>query len=141
MQDLVGFRVVVPRAIDQERLVALVPRDSSVRITDRRQQPSYGYRAVHIVRRDETGVVEAQIRTRLQHRWAELSEHFDRAFPGTKYGAGPPEVRQLLDSTSQIIAEVEDLELRTTMTLEQLHQGMVDLLDSAIEAAPKGARS
>jgi ppGpp synthetase/RelA/SpoT-type nucleotidyltranferase len=70
IQDLVGCRVVVPDIIDQslwlERLKSAFP-DS--RIIDRRLEPRYGYRAVHIVVRDGNKRFEVQLRTLLQDRW------------------------------------------------------------------------
>jgi ppGpp synthetase/RelA/SpoT-type nucleotidyltranferase len=43
-------------------------------VFDRRKHPSHGYRAVHRVVRADALSVEIQVRTRLQHLWAEFSE-------------------------------------------------------------------
>jgi ppGpp synthetase/RelA/SpoT-type nucleotidyltranferase len=47
MQDLMGFRVIVPRIVDQEALVQRIEIADGWRIIDRRWKPPRGYRAVH----------------------------------------------------------------------------------------------
>lgn len=44
------------------------------KVIDRRESPVNGYRAVHVVVFLESVPVEIQVRTRLQHEWAELFE-------------------------------------------------------------------
>jgi ppGpp synthetase/RelA/SpoT-type nucleotidyltranferase len=57
--------------------------------------------------------VEIQVRTKLQHLWAEISERLsDLLDPGLKYGTGPEPARELLQDTSQLIADFESLEQR-----------------------------
>src|SRR6266704_1936073 len=56
IQDIAGCRIVTPDIID------------------RRDTPSHGYRAVHVIVRHSGKLVEIQVRTALQHLWAELSE-------------------------------------------------------------------
>ena len=43
-------------------------------VVDRRRKPSHGYRAVHVVPEFGDAAIELQVRTELQHHWAELSE-------------------------------------------------------------------
>jgi ppGpp synthetase/RelA/SpoT-type nucleotidyltranferase len=112
MQDTVGFRVVVPRALDQEALVNHLRSTTDWKVIDRRQRPSHGYRAVHLVQSNELGSCECQVRTRLQHQWAELSERMDRIVEGTKYGAGDPGFLAGLTRLSNMVATFEALELR-----------------------------
>ena len=50
MQDIAGCRVVVPTLVEQDRVVdELRARFPATEICDRRQKPSHGYRAVHLV--------------------------------------------------------------------------------------------
>jgi putative GTP pyrophosphokinase len=108
VQDIAGFRVVVPLKLDQDELInRLTPRHPGWRIIDRRDRPSHGYRAVHALALIDRRHVEIQVRTELQHLWAEVSEACDRAYPGIKYGTGPPDVLSTLGTTSDLVAVVE----------------------------------
>lgn len=73
------------------RIVSLF--DDEVRppkVVDRRYQPSYGYRAVHLIVFPASVPVEIQVRTRLQHEWANLFEKLaDRIGRGIRYGEEP----------------------------------------------------
>jgi ppGpp synthetase/RelA/SpoT-type nucleotidyltranferase len=77
-------------------------------VIDRRVKPSNGYRAVHVVVREVGLPVEVQVRTDLQHVWAESSEKLADAFGSQlKYGGGPKEIRELLDDFSKMIGDFE----------------------------------
>lgn len=82
-----------------------------VAVVDRRVKPSHGYRAVHLVIREEDKPIEVQIRTSLQHAWAEICEKLaDVNDPVIKYGGGPAQPRRVLDSASRAIENVERME-------------------------------
>lgn len=81
VQDLAGARIVLPPSAgrpEQDRtrdlLVATFGADDVPRVTDRRLEPSHGYRALHIVVRVSDLPVEIQIRTTMQHQWAQYFE-------------------------------------------------------------------
>ena len=98
MQDIAGCRTVVSNVAHQSRLVGRLESMFDLAIIDRRARPSNGYRAVHAIVRDTGLPVEIQVRTDLQHAWAELSEKLADNFGiELKYGGGPPEVRKTLD--------------------------------------------
>lgn len=88
VQDIAGCRVVVPDVDEQDRVVdALRTAFPTVSVVDRRANPSHGYRAVHIIVQIFGKSVEIQMRTWLQHLWAELSEKLsDTIDPNIKYG-------------------------------------------------------
>jgi putative GTP pyrophosphokinase len=113
VQDIAGCRVIVPDVLEQDRIVGslLFGAFHEARIVDRREEPSYGYRAVHIVVEIFGKMVEIQVRTTFQHIWAEISEKYADLY-GTdiKYGAGREEIRRLLETLSKYIATYEDLE-------------------------------
>jgi ppGpp synthetase/RelA/SpoT-type nucleotidyltranferase len=74
MQDIAGCRVVVPDIPAQDRVIARLDQMFDATVIDRRVKPSNGYRAVHVVVREVGLPVEVQVRTDLQHVWAESSE-------------------------------------------------------------------
>jgi putative GTP pyrophosphokinase len=75
IQDVAGCRLVVSDVVEQDSVVASFRLSfNDIDVVDRRERPSHGYRAVHIIVRVRNKAVEVQVRTLLQHLWAELSE-------------------------------------------------------------------
>jgi putative GTP pyrophosphokinase len=109
MQDIAGCRIVLSDIKSQDQLVAALGQMYEVVIFDRRLKPTHGYRAVHVVIRHETFPVEVQVRTELQHAWAEFSEKVADGFGiQVKYGQGPAHIQKLLKSTSNLGAILEN---------------------------------
>jgi ppGpp synthetase/RelA/SpoT-type nucleotidyltranferase len=113
MQDLAGFRVVgVFSFMKQDDLVAEIcrrfpadPREP--RIRDRRAEPSYGYRAVHVIVSLDDITIEIQVRTLGQHLWADLMERIaDRLGRGIRYGEPPVPPPGTSPRTAQLIVNV-----------------------------------
>ena len=93
MQDIAGMRIVGDfNRIAQDKISASISELFSngarpPKIVDRRISPSSGYRAVHLVVHVDSVPVEIQIRTRLQHQWAEFYEKLgDKFGRGIRYG-------------------------------------------------------
>lgn len=102
IQDLAGMRVVgtFDRA-EQDGLVAEIvalfgDAPKAPKIIDRRASPVNGYRAVHVIVFPESVPIEIQVRTQLQHEWAELFEKL-ADIVGRNIRYGEPPVRWLLD--------------------------------------------
>ena len=153
MQDIAGCRVVLRSPQDQNVVqILLVEAFPGCKVIDRREKPSHGYRAVHVLVTVGNRVVEVQIRTTLQHLWAQLSEAYaDALGSAIKYGGGDPAIREfLLESSDQIqqwearymmpvagLSEVEmnayfwNLELTWTKIAESM-KSMVSLTKSNI---------
>jgi putative GTP pyrophosphokinase len=113
MQDITGCRLTVFEIVEQERIVESVTKlfDKSI-VGDRRERPSHGYRAVHVIVSFGGKLVEVQVRTLLQHLWAELSEKLSDIYdPAIKYGGGPKNIRSVLTATSSMVASVEEMEV------------------------------
>ena len=111
MQDIAGCRVVVVNIVQQDQFVAsLRTFFPGATVIDRREKPSYGYRAVHIIAEVSGKPVEIQVRTELQQKWAEISEKLSDVDSAIKYGGGPDELRKLLASASQMVAAYEKKE-------------------------------
>jgi len=112
MQDIAGCRIVVANMLEQDRSVtSLRAAFPEAIVVDRRQNPSHGYRAVHVIPQPLGKPIEIQVRSSLQHVWAELSEKAsDVVDPMVKYGGGPAEMRTVLDGFSQSVTQLEWLE-------------------------------
>ncbi len=97
MQDLAGMRIVSDcDRQEQDRLAEDLMRlfaeygSPLPRLVDRRECPSHGYRAVHVIIYINGASVEIQLRTKLQHEWADLFEKLaDRVGRGIRYGESP----------------------------------------------------
>jgi ppGpp synthetase/RelA/SpoT-type nucleotidyltranferase len=84
---------------------------SDIDIDDRTENSSHGYRAIHTIISTEGRQVEIQVRTLVQHLWAELSEKLsDVIDPAIKYGGGPKETRESLLEYSDLLGRTERLE-------------------------------
>jgi putative GTP pyrophosphokinase len=142
MQDIVGCRIIVNTVVDQDDLARrLALRFSGARLIDRRLKPSYGYRAVHFVIRWSDSPYEVQVRTKLQHAWAEVVERLsDRAVPDLKYGKFDGSVSAYVLALSRVIQEVELVERQTaddptavneamTERMSRLRTGVLQTLD------------
>lgn len=121
IQDIAGCRLIVADIATQNAVVqSLSKLFQQTIIVDRRERPSNGYRAVHVVVKIEGVVIEVQVRTSLQHLWAELSEKIsDIVDPSIKYGGGDDFIRGFLKDTSAIVAAPESVEMKFAET--QLH--------------------
>jgi ppGpp synthetase/RelA/SpoT-type nucleotidyltranferase len=122
IQDIEGCRIVVDSRVEQDAIRFRLRSRLETRTRDRREEPSNGYRAVHVIARPfgvSTGpTYEIQIRTTLQHAWASLVEVLAAKDQSIKYG-GIPAVQTLLQSISDLINEVERLE-------EHMFRGFLD---------------
>lgn len=113
MQDIAGCRVVVATRVEQRAHIdALMVRLADHKLIDRLAKPSHGYRALHLVVKLQGRWVEVQVRTELQHLWAQLCELLaDRLGAEIKYGGGDNEpIRRLLGNLSAAVDAIERLE-------------------------------
>lgn len=95
-QDIAGMRIVGGSdRREQDTLVGQLlelfeNEGRAPKIVDRRMHPSHGYRAVHVIAFPDAVPVEIQVRTRLQHEWADMFEKLaDRVGRGIRYGEAP----------------------------------------------------
>lgn len=96
IQDLGGARIVIDGTrLDQDRAVERILQTFQdcpkppVKI-DRREKPSHGYRAVHVIVYEDATPMEIQVRTKLQDTWAQISEKLGDIWGrGLRYGQGP----------------------------------------------------
>ena len=113
VQDIAGCRLVVSDVLAQQKAIERLSQAfGKATVVDRREHPSHGYRAVHVIAFVEGQPVEIQVRTTLQHLWAEFSEKLsDVLDPGIKYGGGADKPRSALADTSRLISSEEALEV------------------------------
>ncbi len=139
MQDIAGCRVVVRDVLAQDQVGERLRGElAGAKVIDRRKQPSNGYRAVHLIATARNKLIEIQVRTELQHLWAQLSEKLaDAGDPAIKYGGGDFVVRQLLSGLSDIIAGFEELESPSVPAglpaeVDQLKRKIRQMLENAV---------
>lgn len=136
--DLIGLRVVTYFEDSIESVAHLIEKHFVIdmdRSIDKRQQgdpSSFGYRSLHYVCRLVAPSVELleqfpfeiQIRTILQHAWAEIEHDLGYKYPE----AVPQPVRRRFSRLAGLleIADAEFVELRKTMEVyaQELHQGL-----------------
>jgi ppGpp synthetase/RelA/SpoT-type nucleotidyltranferase len=76
MADLVGLRVIVADIEGQNRALTKIRSTFDVKREFDDRETSQPYHRVHVIVETETGPVEIQVRTLLQHLWANESETF-----------------------------------------------------------------
>jgi putative GTP pyrophosphokinase len=112
VQDIAGCRVVVSDIAAQDSVVlGFKNLFGKSAVFDRRDHPSHGYRAVHVIVESRAKLIEIQVRTSLQHLWAEVSEKLsDVVDTAIKYGGGGGDIPLFLRTASEEIILVESAE-------------------------------
>jgi ppGpp synthetase/RelA/SpoT-type nucleotidyltranferase len=141
VQDLAGIRIVgAIRFDEQDRLAAEIvhrfppdPRDA--KIVDRRTDPSHGYRALHVIVCLDGISIEVQVRTILQHVWADLMERLaDRLGRQIRYGEPPVPPPGMSLGTAQSI-----IQAMMGISDEWAAPGAPAVSDAPFAARPAGA--
>ena len=131
MQDVAGCRAILPNlaAVDEVRRRIERQKSEIVKVNDYNATPrSSGYRAVHIVVRRDGALVEIQLRTTGQQRWAMLVEDLDAAYRfELKDETGPEGVLEYLRVYALGLSEID----RTGAAEEQTRHRTVTALLSA----------
>jgi ppGpp synthetase/RelA/SpoT-type nucleotidyltranferase len=127
VQDVAGMRIVRDMSLSQQDELAskLVEHFEGGKVVDRRTKPSFGYRALHVVVKPNGRLVEIQLRTPLQDRWAQILERLaDSWGRQIRYGLDPDqphdsagdmnraEIVDVARRLGPLIAECEDSALR-----------------------------
>lgn len=153
VQDLAGARIVLADRMAQDAAVDMIrgifeSTGSTCKTFDRRENPSHGYRAVHLVVQVDRVPVEIQIRTDLQDTWAQIVERLaDRWGRGIRYGGDPEDpdaqagalkvsrrdVLAVLAQLSELIARLEMSQVRIRETSSTLHE-LESIADTLVQA-------
>ena len=111
MQDIGGCRAILPDlgAVEDVRRRVERQRSDVVRVKDYNDDvPSSGYRAVHIVVCREGTMIEIQLRTLRQQKWADLVEELDKAYRmNLKNEDGPAEVLEYLRELGRALGQLD----------------------------------
>jgi ppGpp synthetase/RelA/SpoT-type nucleotidyltranferase len=139
IQDIAGCRLLATDIANQNQVIqSLSNLFEDVTIVDRRQQPSHGYRAVHVIVRYWGKLIEIQVRTELQHLWAELSERYsDIVNPAIKYGAGDKETQTMLEIASSLVLSIESNEPQLEEWVSSQRQNIIAMLRDGIGRVEK----
>jgi ppGpp synthetase/RelA/SpoT-type nucleotidyltranferase len=111
MQDVAGCRAILPNLAVVDEVRRRIERQKSeiVKVNDYNSTPrSSGYRAVHLVVRRDGALVEIQLRTASQQRWAMLVEDLDATYRfQLKDETGPEEVLEYLRVYALGLSEID----------------------------------
>ena len=120
MQDIGGCRLVVPTLVEQAALAARIQHVWAERLHEvydyvSEPKPS-GYRAFHIVVLRDGRLIECQIRTDVQHKWADYVEALSRTEGvelkwdvSEEADQRQRETRELLRDFADVLAERDQL--------------------------------
>ncbi len=117
IRDVVGLRVVGDFDLStQDKIVAALVSHfgNSVKgVIDRRVDPSFGYRAVHVIVDIEGSLAEIQVRTSVQSHWAEVFEALaDKWGRQIRYGSAPsPDSHGVTIRREEMIKRLQTLSL------------------------------
>ena len=117
MQDLAGSRIVVRDLAAQDAATEkikefYIAQGCGCRVVDRREDPRFGYKAVHLIVRIDEIPVEIQVRTELQDTWAQIVERLgDRWGRGIRYGQDPENPDGVVRSGELVASRREALAL------------------------------
>ena len=152
LRDVVGARIIVNEGLSLQndsvlRSVALFG-NYAIKIIDRREFPSFGYRAVHVEVRQGLYLGEIQIRTPLQHEWARSMESLARLVSrDVRYGGEPvvdrysPVVRNLLRNSYKDLVDlgrrIELSEVGVLNDTAELFEGLTTINSLVIEIERK----
>ena len=137
MHDLAGMRVVADVDLrGQDELVRSLAELFSTegrapQIIDRRESPSSGFPAVQCCVPDHI-TVEIQVRTKMQHEWADLFEKLaDRIGRGIRYGLPPDHWRapSELEVMPQIRRRAYEAEYSLRVAALDLAAALADFID------------
>ena len=150
IQDLAGARITVRNLTAQDEAKDKITEFYTTqgcrwREIDRRIDPRFGYRAMHLVVHIDGLPVEIQIRTELQNSWAQIFERLgDRWGRGIRYGQDPENPESIVSSGESVYTRRDVIALLMTLSntiwtvelqrraLETMRQVLVEM-DSVLQ--------
>ncbi len=110
MADIGGVRAVLPDQGAAYRVSSRLRKNWTItRFRDYVAEPKVdGYRALHFINRNHGRLIEVQLRTPLQHTWANAVETDARLLaPALKFGAGAQELRDFYVALGELCANAD----------------------------------
>ncbi|HME70270.1 MAG TPA: RelA/SpoT domain-containing protein [Myxococcota bacterium] len=143
MQDIAGVRIVTDMTLTEQdaQVASIQGRFPGSEVIDRRERPSYGYRAVHVIVTVDGCPVEIQVRTQKQDRWAQILEKIaDDWGRQIRYGGEPTDPEALVGQRSrrealEMIMNVSTLIAQNEILTEK-HSALIAQGASVEELAP-----
>jgi putative GTP pyrophosphokinase len=112
MEDIGGCRAKLPGGMSEVRAILHRIQDTwpDADVIDYVAEPkATGYRALHVLREQDGRMIEIQLRTAGQNRWADVVEATaDRLGYALKDGKGPPELARYFERAAYKIALEEE---------------------------------
>lgn len=127
MHDIGGCRAVLADESEVRRLASRLQKNWQMAHApyDYISKPKEdGYRAIHLIVRRHGCRIEVQLRTLIQHGWAELIERLDRERPllGLKTGRAHRLFREYYSLGAQLLAHSEKDEKASQETLDRFRE-------------------
>ncbi|MBS1862722.1 MAG: RelA/SpoT domain-containing protein [Actinobacteria bacterium] len=132
MADIGGVRAVLPDQDAVYRVGARLRKNWTItKARDYIAEPKDdGYRALHLINRHRGRLIEIQLRTDYQDRWANSVEEMARELaPGLKFGGGPKDVRDHFVDLAEMAASLDQGRPVDTELLARL-RGLKERVDT-----------
>lgn len=144
LQDIGGCRIIVEKNEDVDRLVLFLQENvrrrgyfSVKKITDYREKgrDETGYRSTHLLLDRDGRSLELQVRSRIQHYWAESIERTSVIYGRyLKEQEGDPAVISYFKHLSDVFYEIEsgrDPSIQSKVTLDRMRERAQDVIYEA----------
>lgn len=132
MQDVGGLRAILPNQPAVDEIAQRLRRNWRSRLLVEydyvREPKESGYRAIHLVVKQDQRRIELQLRTPWQDMWAQSAEEDTaRLGLGLKFGIGPDDLREYYRLMADVVAAREEGKLvdeGVVARLAELHPQM-----------------
>lgn len=133
MQDIAGARATLETIVQQDEILSTLRGIfTNAKFVDKRHD-TRTYRAVHIIIKQDGLPFELQIRTKIQHDWAQISEDLAAQYGNDlKYGRGPDLFKSLLALLS-VIGFQEEKDMRFPLANAAWHSQLKDAKIQALQ--------
>lgn len=139
IRDLAGARIVQRMTLDEQdelavKIAAVWP---GCKLIDRRANPSFGYRAVHLAPKVLGRTVEIQLRTLYQDTWAQMMEAMGDVWGREIRYGGPPENPSTVAWEGSLVTRGEVVE--SWIELSQALHDLADLENDLVALRREGS--